>query len=60
MSNELHLTQSDLPFTMKFFFFFFQIPFTLNTSSSFASQNGVNGLLERNEFLAPVPDMSDI
>lgn len=58
MSNELHITQSDLPFTMKFFFF--QIPFTLNTSSSFASQNEVNGLLERNEFLAPVPDMSDI
>lgn len=58
MSNELHMTQSDLPFTMNFFFF--QIPFTLNTSSSFASQNEVNGLLERNEFLAPVPDMSDI
>lgn len=59
MSNELHLTQSDLPFTMNFFCFF-QIPFTLNTSSSFASQNEVNGLLERNEFLEPVPDMSDI
>lgn len=59
MSNELHLTQSDLPFTMKKKNIF-QIPFTLNISSSFASQNEVNGLLERNEFLAPVPDMSDI